>query len=144
MMKKSNKKGFTLVELIVVIAIMAILAAVLVPTVTNKVKDANAASQATTAENIAKTISLYLAEEATPTVAGLKTYLTGAGYTIEGTPTANKTITITANKTKYDLTCTPDAKDADGNVTTVGDTKIEFTDAKGKANTYTVKGGIAA
>ena len=41
MMKKSNKKGFTLVELIVVIAIMAILAAVLVPTVTSKIKDAN-------------------------------------------------------------------------------------------------------
>ena len=41
MMKKSNKKGFTLVELIVVIAIMAILAAVLVPTVTSKIKEAN-------------------------------------------------------------------------------------------------------
>ena len=40
MMKKSNKKGFTLVELIVVIAIMAILAAVLVPTITNKINDA--------------------------------------------------------------------------------------------------------
>lgn len=41
MMKKSNKKGFTLVELIVVIAIMAILAAVLVPTITSKINDAN-------------------------------------------------------------------------------------------------------
>lgn len=44
MMKKSNKKGFTLVELIVVIAIMAILAAVLIPTVTNKIKDAKKAT----------------------------------------------------------------------------------------------------
>lgn len=44
MMKKSNKKGFTLVELIVVIAIMAILAAVLIPTVTNKINDAKKAT----------------------------------------------------------------------------------------------------
>lgn len=31
-MKKSNRKGFTLVELVVVIAIIGILAAILVPT----------------------------------------------------------------------------------------------------------------
>lgn len=136
MMKKSNKKGFTLVELIVVIAIMAILAAVLVPVVTNKIKDANVASQATTAENIAKTISLYLAEEATPTASGLKTALTNAGYTIEGTPTTGKTITITANDTKYDLTCTADTTDQKGK------TVIEYTDAKDKPNTSTVMGGI--
>ena len=40
-MKKTNKKGFTIVELVVVIAVVAILAAVLIPTfvsVTNKAK----------------------------------------------------------------------------------------------------------
>ena len=37
-MKKSNQKGFTLVELVVVIAIIGILAAILVPTMMNYVK----------------------------------------------------------------------------------------------------------
>ncbi len=39
-MRKSNKKGFTLVELVVVIAIIGVLAAILVPTMMNYVKKA--------------------------------------------------------------------------------------------------------
>ena len=55
-MKKSNKKGFTLVELIVVIAIMAILAAVLVPTVTSKIKDANESAADSSCSALANSI----------------------------------------------------------------------------------------
>ena len=40
-MKKSNKKGFTIVELVIVIAVIAILAAVLIPTFSNVIKKAN-------------------------------------------------------------------------------------------------------
>lgn len=40
-MKKSNKKGFTIVELVIVIAVIAILAAVLIPTFTNVIDKAN-------------------------------------------------------------------------------------------------------
>lgn len=40
-MKKHNKKGFTIVELVIVIAVIAILAAVLIPTFSNLVKKAN-------------------------------------------------------------------------------------------------------
>lgn len=40
-MKKMNKKGFTIVELVIVIAVIAILAAVLIPTFSGIVEKAN-------------------------------------------------------------------------------------------------------
>ncbi len=40
-MKHSNKKGFTIVELVIVIAVIAILAAVLIPTFSSLIKKAN-------------------------------------------------------------------------------------------------------
>ena len=39
-MKKNNKKGFTIVELVIVIAVIGILAAVLIPTFSNVTKSA--------------------------------------------------------------------------------------------------------
>lgn len=47
-MKKLNKKGFTIVELVIVIAVIAILAAVLIPTFSNVIsnsKDSKAVSE---------------------------------------------------------------------------------------------------
>ena len=40
-MKNNKKRGFTIVELVIVIAVIAILAAVLIPTFANVVKKAN-------------------------------------------------------------------------------------------------------
>lgn len=40
-MKKQTKKGFTLVELVIVIAVIAILSAILIPTFGNVIKEAN-------------------------------------------------------------------------------------------------------
>ena len=40
-MKKTGKKGFTIVELVIVIAVVAILAAVLIPTFVSVTKKAN-------------------------------------------------------------------------------------------------------
>lgn len=45
-MKKMNKKGFTLVEMLVVIAIIAILVSILIPTVLGATKKAKAATDA--------------------------------------------------------------------------------------------------
>ena len=40
-MKRNNKKGFTIVELVIVIAVIAILSAVLIPTFGSVIDDAN-------------------------------------------------------------------------------------------------------
>ena len=44
-MKNTKKKGFTLVELVIVIAVIAILAAVLIPTFTSVIQNANASKK---------------------------------------------------------------------------------------------------
>ena len=48
-MKKMNKKGFTIVELVIVIAVIAILAAVMIPTFGGIIKKANKSSAEQTA-----------------------------------------------------------------------------------------------
>ena len=51
-MKRNNKKGFTIVELVIVIAVIAILAAVLIPTFSSIVKKSRIASDTTLVRNI--------------------------------------------------------------------------------------------
>ena len=51
-MKKSNRKGFTIVELVIVIAVIAILAAVLIPTFSNLIKKANVSNDTAIAKNL--------------------------------------------------------------------------------------------
>ena len=50
-MKKHNKKGFTIVELVIVIAVIAILAAVLIPTFTGVTEKAQKSAALQNAEN---------------------------------------------------------------------------------------------
>ena len=50
-MKKMNKKGFTIVELVIVIAVIAILAAVMIPTFSNVVTNAKQSAALQKARN---------------------------------------------------------------------------------------------
>jgi len=99
-MKRNNKKGFTIVELVVVIAVIAILSAVLIPTfsgVTGKAKEAAlkadlkaaytqyASDKALAEEDVAETVYIKVAGE---TAAEDKYYKVVKGNTEEATEEA--------------------------------------------------------
>ena len=60
---KKNKKGFTLVELVIVVAVMAVLVAVAIPTVTSITKTAKEAVANTNAKTIESTLKLKEADK---------------------------------------------------------------------------------
>ena len=118
MMKKSNKKGFTLVELIVVIAIMAILAAVLVPTVTSKIKDANVSAAVSDLNAVASSIQadlISLRSDSSSTTILVKS--DSGANTLKDT-----TIKFNIDTTKVGANCTV-AYDASTGVFTITHTK---------------------
>lgn len=76
-MKKTNKKGFTLVELVIVVAVMAVLVAVAIPIISNVKGEAEKSVAATNAQTIESMIKLGEAEGKVSDAATLTTYLNG-------------------------------------------------------------------
>jgi type IV pilus assembly protein PilA len=72
-MKKLNKKGFTLIELIVVIAILAILAAILIPSVTGYITKATDAKNLANCRSYFAQVSLQVMIDEDPTPASSAT-----------------------------------------------------------------------
>lgn len=55
---KNNKKGFTIVELVIVIAVIAILSAVLIPTISGLIKKANVTADQTLVRNLNTSLAI--------------------------------------------------------------------------------------
>ena len=67
-MKKLNKKGFTIVELVIVIAVIAILAGVLIPTFATVVDKANKSAAMQQAKNAYENYLVEAAEKGTDNI----------------------------------------------------------------------------
>ncbi|MEG2428981.1 MAG: prepilin-type N-terminal cleavage/methylation domain-containing protein [Oscillospiraceae bacterium] len=98
---KKNKKGFTLIELVVVIAIVAVLAAVGIPAIAGQVKKSQDAAALDNAKLIATTASQMLSENETS--GGLVTFapdiaavMNKAGIDIKSCDSTKTAITYTA------------------------------------------------
>lgn len=72
-MKKMNNKGFSLVELIVVIAIMAVLVGVLAPQFIKYVENSRRATDVSTADSIRSSILADIADQQSPFVGVVNT-----------------------------------------------------------------------
>ena len=66
---KRNQKGFTLIEMLVVIAIIAVLVAIIIPTVTSATAKANAATDAANLRSIMGVANTYLVQDETDVAA---------------------------------------------------------------------------
>ena len=88
-MKLNKRKGFTIVELVIVIAVIAILAAVLIPNISNLVKKANASADESLVRNLNTALSMDVEKHLTMSDALDKVLLNG-GYELTTIVTKNK------------------------------------------------------
>ena len=118
-MKKFNKKGFTLIEMLVVIAIIAVLVSIVIPVVGNSTTKAKAATDAANLRAVQAEVTTAI--------------LTGTGDSIT---TAHTTIAIDKTKTPVEYKVT--VNDTTPVCATDGKTKmtVTYTDAAGAVAVY--------
>ena len=97
MKKKMNNKGFSLVELIIVIAIMAVLVGILAP---QYIKYVERSKKSTDCQNVDVIISALEVYAADPSVIAANVLATGAKVTITTTSTVVSTTNATNNADK--------------------------------------------
>ena len=100
-MKKliKNKKGFTLIELIVVIAILAVLAAILIPSIMNYVGEARTARNNSNARALYSEVSAALAMGTTVPASPVVEGGVSCAYTLNSTTGALATFVCSPTAT---------------------------------------------
>ncbi len=100
--KLKNRKGFTLIELIVVLAVLAIIMAIAVPRFIGVQTQAKIDADYTTVANIAKAAELYYARnnETVPTIALLKSngYIESGSLKLQSTNVVIKDMSSTLDE----------------------------------------------
>ena len=109
--KKKDNKGFTLVELVIVVAILAILVGLLAPQYTKYVEKSRKAADASNMDEIIKAIEVHYVEQ------GVNS--TGANTTVTVTMNSNKTTPVSVKADGADLDLTEYLKNI-GNITLKG------------------------
>ena len=82
-MKKPNKKGFTIVELVVVIAVVAILAAVLIPTFVSVTRKANESNDVQAARNMNTFLAAAKVTDGVDSILDVYDIFEDSGYSVE-------------------------------------------------------------
>ncbi len=127
LVKMRNKKGFTLMELLIVVAIIAILAAIAIPTFSSSLQKAKDAADEANARSLSAAVALNAMTETTFTQPPAATGTGPYTITYDGTDydfTEEPTITFTAATSSADATwkiaCT---NNTDGWIVTIPNTQ---------------------
>lgn len=116
-MKRNNKKGFTLAELLIVVAIIAVLVAIAIPVFNNQLEKAREATDAANIRNAISEVTVQYLSADVVADAGYKVTVTlkqqkdgwqdtsiafldskGTAITTTGSPEKGKTVDVTMDK----------------------------------------------